>query len=475
MTPDGESYKADSRAQFNPNLEPEQRDNLLDLLNKYDDVFSDTPGCTSTVEHDIVLTTTARLHSKVYPVPIHLKPFFEEEVNQLFQQGIIRRSASQHCSPVVMVSKSDGSYRMAIDYRQLNAVTVFHAEPSCNIEEDLYRFSGARFFSELDLCKVYYQVPLPERARPLTAFPTRLGLMEFCRLSFGLVTACATYIRLMRIVLAGLSNVSFYFDNIFVYSTDWDQHCSALEAVFDRIRTHGLTLKSSKCHFGFPSIQYLGFILGRDRLQPQPDKVEALCRIPAPQTKKLLRGFLGMVSFYKAFISQAADFIAPLSDLLKKSVREPLIWINEALSCFNHLKFVLSSSPILRLPDASLTFVLRTDASSRGIGAVLLQYHLGHPHPVAYASRKLLPREAKYSTIERECLAVVFGVLRFDYYLRGREFILETDHKPLTYLHTFKGKNDRLLRWALSLQAYKFRVVHVAGADNIGADLLSRA
>ena len=359
-----------------------------------------------------------------------------------------------------MVAKADGSYRMAIDYRQLNAVTVFHAEPSCSIEEDLHRFSGATYFSELDLCKAYYQVPLSERAKPLTAFPTHLGLMEFCRLPFGLVTACATYIRLMRIVLAGLLNVSFYFDNIFVYSSDWTQHCSTLRAVFDRIRTHGLTLKRSKCHYGFPSIQYLGFILGGDCRQPQPDKVEAMCRVSPPRTKKLLRSFLGMVSFYKCFIPQAADLTAPLSDLLKKTVREPLLWTDELLACFNHLKSILSSSPVLRLPDTNLTFVLRTDASNKGVGAVLLQYHAGYPHPVAYASRKLLPRESRYSTIERECLAMIFGILRFDYYLRGREFILETDHKPLTYLQNFKGKNDRLLRWALSLQAYKFRLVH---------------
>ena len=279
----------------------------------------------------------------------------------------------------------------------------------------------------------------------------------------------------MRIVLAGLPNVTFYFDNIFVYSSDWAQHCSTLSAVFNRIRTHGLTLKSSKCHYGFPSIQYLGFILGGDCLQPQPDKVEALCRIPPPQTKKLLRSFLGMVSFYQSLIPHFADLTAPLSDLLKKTVHEPLPWTDELQTCFNHLKFVLSSSPIRRLPDASLTFVLRTDASNKGLGAVLLQYHHGCSHPVAYASRKLLPRECRYSTIERECLAVVFGILRFDYYLRGREFILEIDHKPLIYLQNFKGKNDRLLRWALSLQAYKFRLVHVAGADNIGADLLSRA
>lgn len=246
-----------------------------------------------------------------------------------------------------MVRKSDNSYRIAIDYRQINAVTVFHAEPGCSIEADLYKFSGATYFPELDLCKAYYLVPLSERAKPLTAFPTHLGIMEFCRLPFWLVTACATYIRLMHIDLAGLSNVSFYFANSFVYSSDWSHHCSVLSSIFNSIRTHRLTLKSSMCQYGFPTIMYLGFILGEYLLHPQPSKVEALFCIPPPQSKKLLRDFLGMVSFYKVIFPQAADHTGPLFDLLKNTVREPLPWMAELQACLNHLKIVLSSSPVL--------------------------------------------------------------------------------------------------------------------------------
>ena len=219
ITPDGQT-DLKSKLEIAATLTWEQSADIEDLLLNFKDVFSDVPGCTPTIEHDISLVTTGRLRVKMYPVPVHLQPCFQDEVNKLHEQGIIRPSSSPHCSPVVMVRKSDGSYRMAIDYRQLNSVTVFHAEPVCTVEEDLYKFAGARYFSELDLCKAYYQIPLTEKAKPLTAFPTHKGLMEFNRLPFGLVTACATYIRLMRIVLAGLPNVSFYFDNIFVYSTD---------------------------------------------------------------------------------------------------------------------------------------------------------------------------------------------------------------------------------------------------------------
>ena len=458
--------------EINPNLSWKQSADIEDLILEYRDTFSDKPGCTNTLEHDIVLSTTERIQAKIYPVPIHLQSIYQNEVEQLLSQGIIQPSTSPHCSPVVMVRKADDTYRMAIDYRLLNSVTIFQAEPACNIEEELHKFSGAKFFSELDLCKAYYQVPLSVQARPLTAFPTHRGLMEFNRMPFGLVTACATYIRLMRIVLASVPNVSFYFDNIFVYSTDWPTQVSSLRSVLERLKHHGLTIKPSKCRFGVETINYLGFVISQDHLLPQANKISAISSMTPPATKKLLRSFLGMISFYKIFIPKASELTGPLSDLLKKPVREPLPWTRDLLSRFQLLKQSLTSDPILRLPDPSSSFVLRTDASSHGLGAVLLQYHDDYPHPVSYASRKLQDRERRYSTIERECLAIVFGIHKFDFYLRGKEFILEIDHKPLVYLEKFKGKNDRILRWALGLQPYKFRVVHVAGSDNIGADLL---
>ncbi|XP_076039591.1 uncharacterized protein LOC143024613 isoform X1 [Oratosquilla oratoria] len=410
LTPDGMILSPSTDKPEVGQLAPDQLVQLQILMGEYKDVFSDEPGCTSTITHDIQLTTTDRVQAKVYPVPIHLRPVFEKEVETLFRQGIIQRSSSPHSSPVVMVRKTDGSYRMAIDYRQLNSVTVFHAEPTCSMEEDLYKFSGARYFSELDLCKAYYQVPLSDKAKALTSFPTHLGLMEFCRMPFGLVTASATYIRLMRLVLDNLSNVCFYFDNVFVFSKSWDRHLEALNRVFERLRDHHLTVKPSKCRFGVSSIKYLGFILDGTSLKPQHTKIEAITRIPPPTSKKLLRTFLGLISFYKLFIPQASDYTGPLSDLLRKTSPEPLPWTEDLLDRFCHLKAAISSQPILRLPDPKLTFVLRTDASLYGLGAVLLQYHDECPHPVAYASRKLLDREKRYSTIERECLAVVFSI-----------------------------------------------------------------
>lgn len=476
ITPDGrvDENKPDTFLDIEKTLTAKQRSDVIKLTMDFKDVLSEIPGCTATLQHDIEVCTTERIKPKLYPIPLYLKPFFQQEVEELLKQGIIRPSASPHCSPVVMIKKPSGSYRLAVDYRQLNSVTVFDAEPITTITEDLHKFYGSRYFSELDLTKAYYQVPLADGAMSLTAFPTHLGLMEFCRLPFGLVTACATYIRLMRLVLAGLEGVTFYFDNIFIFGSTWEKHLEALCATLSRLRQHGLTARPSKCRFGFGSIQYLGFIVDGNTLRPQENKVSAISSVPPPSTKKLLRSFLGMISFYRMFIPEVASYTSSLSDLLRKSVPEPLEWTEELRKCFEHLKTALHSHPVLKLPDQTRPFVLRTDASNHGLGAVLLQYTKDYPHPVAYAGRKLLDRERRYSTIEKECLAVVFGIRHFDYYLRGKEFILEVDHKPLVYLTHFKGGNDRLLRWALCLQGYRFRIVHICGKNNVGADYLSR-
>ena len=461
--------------QFSNHLDLDHRTRLLNLIGNYSDVFTPIPGCTSAVVHDICLTTTEPFRAKVYPIPINLQPHFEEEVDKLLALGIIRPSNSPFRSPTVMVKKSCGSYRMTTDFRALNAVTEFHAEPACSLEEDLHKFATCNYFSELDLSKAYYQICLTERSKPLTAFATHRGLMEYNRLPFGLVTACATYARLMRVVLADLKGVTFYFDNVLIYSDSFSDHLKSLEQVLQRLKIHNLTVQPSKCHFGFKSLEYLGFIIGEGNLKPVPDKLDAIINLDPPTKVKPLRSFLGLVSFYRKFIHNLADMTAPMSDMLRKGVSEPLKWSETAVHNFNKLKSCLLSEPVLKLPDTSLTFVLRTDASNFGLGAILLQYHDDLPFPVSYASRKLLDREKRYSAIERECLSIVFGVDKFRYYLLGKEFLLEVDHRPLIYLNKLKGSNARLMRWALCLQPYRFRIVYVPGKDNLGADLLSRS
>ena len=315
---------------------------------------------------------------------------------------------------------------------------------------------------------------LTEEAMPLTAFPTHLGLLEYIRMPFGLVCAVATYIYLMRIVLRGITNVAFYLDNIWICSPSWDDHLRDVRAVLDRLNLHGLAARPSKCSFGVSKINYLGNRISRNSLSVIPDKVSALTDLSPPTSKKGLRSVLELLSFYRKFIPDNASLSSSLTDMTRKKVTEPLVWSETALLNFQTMKTILSTFPVLCLPDASKPFVLCSDASATALEAVLLQYDQELAHPIAYASSKLLDRETRYSTIERECLATIHGVSKNQYYLLGREFILEVDQKPIVYLHKLKNSNRHLMRWALALQPFKFRIVHIPGSDNIGADLLSR-
>ncbi|XP_068245850.1 uncharacterized protein [Palaemon carinicauda] len=353
-------------------------------------------------------------------------------------------------------------------------VEDFDCEPMPSFEQDLHKFADFMYITELDICKAYHQIPLTPESRKYTAFSTNLGLMQYVRLPFGLSTACATYIRLMRQVLKGLSFVVCYFDNIFIVSKDWKIHMADLETVILRLQEAGLTAKPGKCFLGYEEIQYLGYVINKRGIFPQQDKIGAILDMPAPTTKKQLRSFIGSVNFYGRFVPNLSDKLIHLTKFLKKGSSEKFNFDEDALCKFNELKSCLTSPPILQVPDLNNIFCLRTDASSTGLGAVLLQYIDGEPYPVAFASKKLLPPETRYAAIERECLAIVWGIKKFEYYLMGRKFLLESDHKPLMYLETSKSSNDRLMRWSLALQVYSFSVVHVKGTNNIFADLLSR-
>ena len=241
-----------------------------------------------------------------------------------------------------------------------------------------------------------------------------------------------------------------------------------------RIRDAGLTIKPSKCHFGQSSISFLGHDVVNECLHTQEDKVDKIKLAKIPETKTQIRSFLSLTNYYCKFIPHFAHLAHPFTQMTKKGQPERVVWTEEANVAFEKLKYALCSSPIPRLPDFSLPFILRTDASQTGIGAVLLQRHADIDFPIAFASKMLNHAQTAYATVELECLAVVWGIERFAKYLYGREFTLQTDHQPLAYLNSAKQKNCRLMRWALRLQPYRFHIESIPGASNVGADYHSR-
>ena len=347
-----------------------------------------------------------------------------------------------------------------------------------NMEEVINRMSGHRFYSQMDLCKGYWQLGLSKRSRPKTAFETPRGLFQFKTMPFGLVNAGASFCRLIRIVLQGLRNVDSFVDDMWIFTETWEKHLKSIKATLDRLRAAKLTAKPSKCKIGYSEIECLGHNIQDQTLRPKDDKIQAVKDAQRPVTKKQVRGFLGLAGFYRKFIPNFSEIAAPLTDLTKKDRPNRMKdWLSHHERAFQTLKSRLTSSPILRLPvfNEGKPFILRSDASDIGIGAVLLQEFEGEGKlPIAYASKKLLPRERNYSVIEKECLAIIWAIEKFRKYLFGEEFILECDHKPLSFMQTAKALNPRIMRWALKLQPYRFRIVAIRGQDNVGADYLSR-
>ena len=291
---------------------------------------------------------------------------------------------------------------------------------------------------------------------------------------FGLQNACATYGRMMRKLLKGMTATDNFVDDVISFTQAWQGYPEELKDLFERVRQAGLTVKLSKCYFGYPSVEFLGHQVGEGKLEMLQDKVDKVALAPPPHTKKQLRAALGLTGYYRSFIEKYAEIAAPPTDALKGGKSSPLKWEHPQAVAFNKLRELLCAKPILRLPDMEKPFTLRTDASDVGLGAVLLQQHEDGMFPVAYASRKLTKAERNYAVVEKECLAIVWGVAKFYRYLYARQFVLQTDHRPLVFLDRAKLCNARVMRWALSLQPFKFHTQSIKGADNVGADYLSR-
>ncbi len=353
-------------------------------------------------------------------------------------------------------------------------MSKFDAYPMPRVDELLDRLGAARFYSTLDLTKGYWQIPLSPLSKEKTAFTTPFGLHQFVTLLFGLFGAPATFQRLMDKVLRPHSAyAAAYLDDIIIHSNDWQRHMEHLRAVLRALRVAGLTANPRKCAIGRVEVRYLGFHLGHGQVRPQIDKTAAVAACPSPKTKKEVRQFLGLAGYYRRFVPNFSDLTSPLT-LTKKEAPDPVQWTELCQQALTKVKAALCGGPLLHSPNFDLPFLLQTDASDRGLGAVLAQVVGGEERPVLYLSRKLSKRETRYSTVEKECLAIRWAVLTLRYYLLGREFTLCSDHAPLQWLHRMKDTNARITRWYLALQPFKFKVVHRPGVQMAVADFLSR-
>ena len=460
------------------NLSCQEREELCSLLVEYHDVISSTSnemGRTSTIQHHINTGDHPPIRQQLRRLAPHRREQVRELLQDMLGRDVIQPSKSPWASPIVLVQKKDGSIRFCVDYRKVNSITRKDAYPLPRIDDTLDTLAGSQWFSTLDLVSGYWQVTVDEVDRKKTAFCTPEGLFQFKVMPFGLCNAPATFQRLMDMVLAGLqwSRCLVYLDDIIVPGKTFAEHLQNLEAVFQRFRQAGLKLKLGKCSFCQTEVAFLGHIVSRDGVATDPEKTAKVAKWPEPTSCREVQQFLGFANYYRRFVKDYAQIARPLHRLTEQG--RDFQWSEECQIAFDTLRRALTSSPILAFPNPEKPFILDTDASDTGIGAVLSQeVQDGREHVIAYASRVLSKPERRYCVTRKELLAVVFFCHHFRPYLLGRHFTLRTDHGSLTWLWNFKDPEGQLARWLERLQEYDFSIVHRPGKKHGNADGLSR-
>ena len=455
-------------------LPPDQLTQLITLLRSFQAVIDPELSCTHLVSHKIVTGEALPIAQPYYRCPEAWKKKFVDELSYLKEKGFVEESLSPWAAPMFPIPKKDGSIRLVVDYRRLNQVTEADPYSMPRIEVLLELMGHACLFTTLDLRKGYYQVPVDPAHRTKTAFVTQFGKFQFTVMPFGLKNAPATFQRLMDTILHNATEFAvWYIDDICIFSCTWDDHLSHLDVILTKLREANLTLQLVKCVFAAPSCDFLGHHVAEGIISPQKAKTEAVDNFRKPKTKKDVRSFLGLTRYYRRYIPNFSTISAPLSDLTKNNHPDIIEWTNDCQKAFDTLKRLLTSQPTLAPPDNNKPFIVHTDASDRGIGAVLSQGEGQLEHPIAFYSGKLLPREQMYSATEKEGLAVADACRHYLPYLVGRHFTICMDNRALHFLTNKDPTSGRLARWMDTLRALSFTIRYRPGSGNGNADGLS--
>ncbi|XP_063911941.1 uncharacterized protein LOC135128792 [Zophobas morio] len=464
-------------------LNSEESRQITDICTEYLDLFTfkDEPlSQTNTISHTIPIPQTQQpIKIRPYRLPEAQKNEINKQVQSMLDQGVIEPSTSPWNSPLLLVAKKPDSsrekkFRIVVDFRKLNEVTLGDAYPLPNITDILDQLGRSRYFTVLDLASGFHQIPMNSLDAEKTAFSTPFGHYQYKRMPMGLSGAPACFQRLMDRVLIGLQGIKcfVYLDDIVIYAENLKEHEIKLKEVFNRLKEHNLKLQPDKCEFLKREVCYLGHLVTDKGIRPDPEKVKSVKNFPVPTNTKQVKAFLGLAGYYRRFVQNFSSISKPINNLLKKNV--PFDWTTSVQLAFEKLKSILSDDIVLQYPDFSKPFNLTTDASGTGIGAILSQQTKTGDQPIAYASRSLNKAELNYSTTDKELLAIVWSVQHFRPYLYGREFNILSDHKPLVWLFNVKDPGSRLMRWRLKLEEYKYKIIYKSGKTNQNADALSR-
>lgn len=442
------------------------------LLQRFSDIFAEPTGLppVRAFDHEIPLQSDAvPPYSRPYRIPHRHRNEMEHQVQKLLSNRIIRESKCPYAAPAILVAKKDNSWRLCQDFRKLNAITIKNKFPIPVIEDLLDELHGAKYFTKLDLRFGYHQIRMSEKDIPKTAFITHFGHFEYLVMPFGLANAPSTFQALMNSILAPYLKV---FVLVFLmissfFSKSLEEHLEHLETVFSVLRKEQLFVKMSKCLFAVNQVEYLGHIISGDGVATDPTKVVAVSDWPTPANVTQLRGFLGLCGYYRRFVKDFCPIARPLHDALKK---DNFHWTPLQDSAFKALKQALITAPVLALPDFSSPFVLETDASGTGLGAVLMQ----QGKAIAYYSSTLCPTNAAMSTYEKEALAIVEALKRWRHYLVGNKLVIRTDHQSLKFMTDQKLTTSIQHKLMLKLLEFDFKLEYKKGKENLVADALSR-
>ena len=438
---------------------------------------------------DIDTGDSPPIASKPYTLSLKHYDWVQKEITTLEKAGIITKSISPWASPVVIVPKKSApgeppQRRMCVDFRRLNKqlpeVKNMSGGKGCislvplpKIDELYTKLQGYKVFSTLDLRSGYYHIHLSDSAKPKTAFVVSgMGKFEFNRVPFGLAQAPAYFQRLINEVLTDCNFAMGYLDDIIIFSKTEEEHLQHLEEIFERLRKAGLKLKLQKCSFFKKHIQYLGHLISDEGIQPLPEKLETIAKMPVPQNAKQVKQFLGLVGYYRKFVPCFSDIVRPLTQLTRKN--EGFNWSTECDKCFHMLKDYLQEAPILRYPDPTADYILYTHASKYAYAGVLTQSIAGTDHPVAYTSGLFSRSQLNWAALTKQAYAIYMSVKKLSFYLDSAQITLRSDHLPLKKFLEKNTMNAKVNNWAVELESQNINFEFIAGTKNVLADTLSR-
>lgn len=446
---------------------------VSDLLKKYKSLINFVPRIANGYIHHLTVDENKTFRCKAYPIPYNYRNQIKLEIQNMLQAQIIETSKTNYINPLVIVKKKDDTIRLCLDARKLNEITKSQFDAPQTIDTMLARIGKNAIFTKLDLKNSFWLIPLAAESRKYTGFTVDGHIYQFKVVPFGLQSASSALVRAMQQILDKYEDFCFhYIDDILIFSENKDEHINHLKIILGALDDAGLKLNIEKCQFYKQSVKYLGYKIGQAGISIEKERLDEIKQYPRPKNLRMLRGFLGVLNYYKKFIPKLSELEVPLVELLRKEVK--WVWTERRDIAFNNLKQSFHENLLLCSPDFSLPFIVRTDASEHSVAAELTQIQSGVETPICFISRILKPHEVRYAICEKEMASIIFALTRLKYYLTAAHFTLETDHLALAFLMNNRFANNRIYRWSLLIQEYSFDIKHRPGKENVTADAFSR-